>query len=193
MKQLLSLILACALVFALASCGSQPETEPQEIAPSSSSAVEDAPTETEAPVLFDSDSVVNDFLIAYNEISDFPAVEIQQGNIRTKAIVDASGLYMVVTHAKGIGAPDHISVEISGIYDEKLTGAFSSALCAVCEDFADDEILSAIDEIANHLYDIDYSSTGIENVYEVHGVQMMYIKDMHNDEAGRFELWAEIG
>lgn len=196
MKRLLALILALAMVIAFVSCDDD-TPEPEEIAPPSPSAVESAPAEAEpeaepeeeeAPVLFESDAIVNDFLIAYNALSGTPAVNIEKGNIRTKAICSNDGVYMVVIHA-----PEFLSVSIEGVVDEQLTDAFGAALRAVCAEFTDEEISAAIDEITNNRYEVDSNGTHPQTVYAVHGVQMQYIKSLYDDGKGRFSFISPLG
>lgn len=120
----------------------------------------------EAVKFFESDEIVNDFFVKYNEIAECPidGSEIEKGNIDSKALVYIDDFSMEV-----INASDFLSVSISVApenEDTKLLSIFSSCIKAMNSTLTDDEISSAWMEIHETGYLVEnYDFNGIKITY----------------------------
>jgi len=103
---------------------------------------------TEETVFFESDKLVNDFFVRYNAIAEIiiPIEEIENGNIRTKALVYIDDFSMEIIH----GTNDVLFVSIGTSPNNESTmlySVFRDSIKAMRENLADDVILTAWDNI----------------------------------------------
>ena len=108
----LSATLAAMLALPAAGCAQSPDAsqEPstpamrQEAGVSASADVEQAPDRDDTDtVAITDDAVVNDFILAYNEISQSPIESAEKGNIRTKYFAYSHGYYLELLNANDTG------------------------------------------------------------------------------------------
>lgn len=130
MKQICVIL---ALVLLLTGCGAAaPAPDP-------------APTTTPKPkpVFFDTDEVVDRFLIDYNAVAEFPvpAEEVERGNIKTKALVYMEDLSFEVIHA-----PEFLSLSFSA-EEAKLRAVFRDVIAAVRPEISAEDVGAAWDAI----------------------------------------------
>lgn len=164
MKQVYAIL---ALLLLLTGCGSTtlaPELK--------------ATSETEKPkvVFFDSDEVVNDFLIAYNSTAEItiPIEEVEHGNIKTKALVYMDDLYFEIIHVENPYEEDadYLSLKIGSDPENeetKLRSVFRDVIAASRPEIGEEDVASAWEEIRATGYMVeDYAMKDMTITYIPH-------------------------
>lgn len=178
--RLLALIFVFAMCLVLASCSaSEKSNSEKSIVVTSSSEADQVQTQ----VLFESDETVNQLLCDYNDIAEYPfqVDEIKRGNIRAKAIIVSNDLYSEVV----VSRHGTVSIRITSKDEENpaFYPTFRDFALALNGDITPQELEKAWEDIQTDWYEIDYNSTGINNVYDVDGVQMQYINSQNMNES----------
>lgn len=98
------------------------------------------------------DEIVNDFILAYNEISENPFINVKKGNIRTKYHAESSGYWFELLNSNSTGA---ISISISQTNDTADAGVsgmkqvFNDVVKAIDSTLTDDEINTFFDNLVS--------------------------------------------
>lgn len=93
----------------------QMEVTPAETPQPKTSQPENTSPETEMAVLFESDEVVNEFIVRYNGISSSPFIDLEKGNIRTKCFAHTYARYVEILN----GADDNFHVTVNADYEHQ--------------------------------------------------------------------------
>lgn len=156
-----------ALLLLLAGCGSSspaPETK--------------STPEPEKPkeILFDSDEVVNVFLMAYNSTAEItiPIEEVERGNIKTKALVYMDDLHFEIVHVNNPYEEDadYLSLSIGADPENeetKLRAVFRDVIVASRPEISEEDVASAWEEIRATGYMVeDYAMKDMTITYIPH-------------------------
>lgn len=168
MKRILALVLCAGLVVSFVGCSSstaeisgnsEASTMTTEDVTSTEPQVTETPKENvdstskdETAVVYADDEVVNEFIIAYNKISDNDFIDISKGNIRTKYHAYSYGYYCELLNSN---ATNKISISISETNDNADIGIagmrdiFRDIAVTIDSTLSDDTIYGCFDQLVN--------------------------------------------
>ncbi len=160
MKKVL-ILLFIAMTFILCSCGSPQKAEENSVEPSKT---EDTVVEVEEQQIeYAKDEVINHFISAFNEKSNYEITDIKQGNIRTKFYGKANGVGLEMINVDNYG-DKWLSVSISGGKTPETIQAmfdvFSEVIKTVDNTMTEEEITSAVQSVQSITYLVENYEIG---------------------------------
>lgn len=124
--------------------------------------------------VFESDSIVNQLLVAYNENAEhlIKPANVEKGNINTKAIISLDGLYVVIVNS----STGFVHIRIEGKEPtEVVYDVFRDFLYAIDNSITTTGIEAAWADIHAESYSLNYPGAAYkEKSYELNDIQLCY-------------------
>ena len=190
MKRLIPAFLALIMMFSLCACGSgaPASTAPAQPAETSSPAEEVAApaASVEETVVYAEDEVVNQFITAYNLITESEFSSITKGNIRTKYYAYSYGYYCELLNSN---TNNKITVTINETNDNADKGVsgmrdvFHDVAVTIDPSLSDEEVNAHFDELVSNKYMKEGDTLG--------SMVILFVPDIEGRSRGHIKISAQ--